>query len=179
MLLRSILVPGSGLILGLALFGRPADAMGAKPLKCISTDEASRLANKDVCITAHVYDVVELPDGRRFLDVCSPETPDEECRFTIVSYEGDRPDVGELSRYKNADVKMRGIVESVHGRAGIVLNHQRQFRGGPPKFRPNPRLMLGFDGDNSRPGVSDPNLRSHGSARSFMNSRSQERVPAK
>jgi len=40
-----------------------------------SNDEASKLLNKDVCIAAHVYDVVELPNGTRYLDVCTPQTP--------------------------------------------------------------------------------------------------------
>ncbi len=47
-----------------------AHAASAKP--CVSADEASKLINKDVCISAHVYDVVELPNGTRFLDVCTP-----------------------------------------------------------------------------------------------------------
>ena len=34
------------------------------------------MVNKDVCVTAHVYDVVQLPDGTRFLDVCTPDTTD-------------------------------------------------------------------------------------------------------
>ncbi len=33
------------------------------------------MVDKDVCITAHVYDVVELADGTRFLDICTPATP--------------------------------------------------------------------------------------------------------
>jgi hypothetical protein len=51
----------------------------------LTADEATKLVNKDVCVTAHVYDVVELPDGTRFLDVCTPETTDDQCRFTIVT----------------------------------------------------------------------------------------------
>ena len=44
-----------------------------------------KLLNKDVCISAHVYDVVQLPNGTSFLDVCTPQTSDDLCRFTIVS----------------------------------------------------------------------------------------------
>lgn len=151
----------------------------AKPRPCVTAEEAAKLLDKDVCIAAHVYDVVQLPDGTRFLDVCSPETPDEGCRFTIVSLREDSEDVGELAKYRDMDVQVRGIVQPMHGRAGMVLSHARQFSGGPPKFRPNPRLAHGFSADQDRPPIQDPNLRSQGGARSFMNSRVQEPRPAK
>jgi hypothetical protein len=158
----------------------PAIALAAKHSKpCISTDEATKLLNKDVCITAHVYEVVELPDGTRFLDICSPETADDQCRFTIVSLKEDHEEVGELRKYRDMDVHVRGIVQPMHGRNGMVLSHARQFYGGPPKFRPNPRLLHGFTGDESKPPVNDPNLRSQGGHRAFMNTRDQETRTAK
>jgi hypothetical protein len=134
------------------------------------------MLNKDVCISAHIYDVVQLPDGTRFLDVCTPETPDEKCRFTVVSLWEDHDAVGELKKYRDLDVQIRGIVQPMHGRSGLVLSHARQFNGGPPKFKPNPRLAHGFNGEASRPPISDPNLRPQGGARAFMNSRDQEKV---
>jgi hypothetical protein len=130
-------------------------------------------------VTAYVYDVVQLPDGTRFLDVCSPQTPDEACRFTIVSLWEDREEVGELGRYRDMNVQVRGIVRPMHGRAGMVLNHARQFSGGPPKFKPNPKLARGFNAEQERPPINDPNLRSQGSGRAFMNTRDQETRPAK
>lgn len=144
------------------------------PKQCVSADQASKMLNKDVCVSAHVYDVVRLADGTRFLDVCAPDTPDDKCRFTIVSYWEDREQVGELKQYRDQDVKIRGIVQPMHGRAGMMLSHVRQFYGGPPKFRPNPLLAHGFDAEQSRPAVSDPNLRSQGGRRAFMNTREQE-----
>jgi hypothetical protein len=160
-----------------ALAGLPALAGAAKP--CVPADEAAKMANKDVCVSAHVYDVVELPDGTRYLDVCSPETPDEACRFTIISLREDRDDVGELHKYRDMNVEVRGIVQPMHGRAGMVLSHARQFYGGPPKFKPNPRLARGFGADQGRPAVNDPNLRTQGAGRAFMNTRDQESRPAK
>ncbi len=149
-------------------------AFAGAPKSCVPAEQAAKMLNKDVCISAHIYDVVELPDGTRFLDVCSPETPDADCRFTIVSFWQDNDTVGELSRYRNMTVQVRGIVRPMHGRAGIVLSHARQFHGGPPKFRPNPLLAHGFTADESRPPISDPNLRAQGGRRSFMNTRDQE-----
>jgi hypothetical protein len=163
----------------LVLAVSPALAFAAGPKPCVTADQASKLLNKDICVSAHVYDVVQLPNGTRFLDVCTPQTPDDACRFTIVSLWEDRGEVGELTRYRDADVHIRGIVQPMHGRAGMVLSHARQFYGGPPKFKPNPRLARGFNAEESRPPVSDPNLRSQGGGRAFMNTRDQETRPAK
>jgi hypothetical protein len=154
-----------------------AFARATKP--CVNADEATRALNRDVCVSAHVYAVVELSDGTRFLDVCSPETSDEQCRFTIMSLREDREEVGELRKYQDMDVKVRGIVRSMHGRAGIVLSHVRQFSGGPPRFRPNPRLLRGFDAEQDKPSVSDPNLRHQGGRAAVMNGRETESLPAK
>ncbi|MGA8727611.1 MAG: hypothetical protein WB608_02590 [Terracidiphilus sp.] len=157
----------------------PVMAFAAKSKPCVPAEEASKLLDKDICISAHVYEVVELPSGTRYLDVCTPDTPDEQCRFTIVSLFEDRDEVGELSKYRDMDVHIRGIVRPMHGRAGIELSHARQFYGGPPKFKPNPRLLRGFSGDQGRPPVNDPNLRSQGGHRAFMNSRDQEPLSQK
>jgi hypothetical protein len=151
-----------------------AVAHASRPQACIPADQASVLINKDVCISAHIYDVVQLPDGTRYLDVCAPDTPDDHCRFTIVSAWQDRDLVGELAKYRDMNVQVRGIVQPMHGRAAMVLSHARQFYGGPPKFRPNPALLRGFDAETSRRPIHDPNLKSQGAARSFMNTRDRE-----
>src|SRR5580658_2431214 len=157
----------------------PIAAHAGTKKPCISADQASKMLKKDVCVSAHVYDVVQLPDGTRFLDVCTPQTPDDACRFTIISLWEDHDDVGELRKYRDMDIEVRGIVEPTRGRAGMVLSHARQFYGGPPKFKPNPKLVHGFSADQSRPPVNDPNLRSQGAGRAFMNTRDQETRPAK
>jgi hypothetical protein len=142
---------------------------------CVTAEQAAKMPNKDVCISAHIYDVVELPDGTRYLDICSPDTPDERCIFTLVSYRQDLDEVGELLKYRNQDVHVRGIVRPMHGRAGIIISHSRQFYGGPEKFKPNPRLAHGFEGSNEKPPIHDPNLQPQGRPRSFMNTRDQEK----
>jgi hypothetical protein len=157
----------------------PFAVLAGTPKPCFPADQASKMLKKDVCVSAHVYDVVQLPDGTRFLDVCTPQTPDDDCRFTIISSWEDHDEVGELRKYRDMDVEVRGIVQPMHGRAGMVLSHARQFYGGPPRFRPNPKLARGFSPDQSRPPVNDPNLRSQGAGRAFMNSREQEPRPAK
>ncbi len=151
----------------------PALAAAKSHKPCVALDEAARLLNRDVCVAAHVYDVVELADGTRYLDVCAPNTPDEKCRFTIISLQADRNMVGDLNQYRDRDIQVRGIVRPMRGRASIVLSHVRQFHGGPGRFQPNPRLAARSDAGQAYPPIGDPNLRTHGGRRSFMNSRSQ------
>src|SRR5271157_1768200 len=157
----------------------PALALAGSQKPCVTADEATKLIDKDVCVSAHIYDVVELPDGTRFLDVCTPDTPDEKCRFTIVSLWEDREEVGELRKYRDMNVQVRGIVRPMHGRAGMVVSHARQFYGGPPKFKPNPKLARGFNAEQERPPINDPNLRPQGGRRAFMNTRDKETLPPK
>lgn len=154
-------------------------AYAGRPKACLPADEASTMLNRDVCITAHVYEVVELADGTRFLDICAPDTPDERCRFTILSLREDRREVGDLLRYRDTNVQVRGVVRSMRGRAGMVVSHARQFYGGPPKFKPNPKLAHGFSGDEARPPIADPNLRTHGRGRGFMDTKDREALPRK
>ena len=154
-------------------------ALRAHPKPCVSADEAAQMLNKDICISAHVYDVVQLSDGTRFLDVCPPDAPDDRCRFTIVSLWDDHKEVGELSTYRDSNVQVRGLVQTMHGRAGMMLSDVRQFHGGPPKFKPNPKLVHGFSGEQDKPPLADPNLRSQGGRRGFMNSKDRETLPGK
>lgn len=99
--------------------------------------------------------------------MCAPGTPDEKCPFTVISLREDRDQVGELLRYRDTNVRIRGIVQPMHGRSGMLLSHARQFNGGPPKFRPNSKLLRGFSADRSTPPLADPNLRTHGRHRAF------------
>src|SRR5580700_11948188 len=99
----------------------PAFLFAGSSKACVAADQATQMLNRNICVSAHVYDVVELTDGTRFLDVCSPQTPDDKCRFTVVSFAEDRNDVGELKKYHDADVQIRGLVQPMHGRAGMVL----------------------------------------------------------
>jgi len=111
-------------------------------------------ATTDACIAGHVFDVVTVPGGTRFLDLCSPDTPDEECRISIVSYPKDSRQVGDLAALRGKDIQVRGAVESFQGRFVVVLNDERQFHGAPARFRPDPRLLRGSsseEGDNDPP----------------------------
>jgi hypothetical protein len=145
---------------------------------CLTVAQAVQQPNKDICLTAHVYDLVELADGIRFLDVCPPDLPDAQCRFTLLSLPADREEVGDLRQYRDQDVTLRGVVRPTRGRMGMVISHIRQFRGGPEKFRPNPKLLQDFNAQSTRTPVRDPNLSGSGRHRSFMNTSDQEPLPA-
>lgn len=126
---------------------------------CYPADEAAAHANKDVCIAAHVYDVVEIADGTRFLDVCRPRASDADCRFTILSPKADRNEVGDLEQYRDSDVQVRGVVRAAGKRSEIILSDARQFHGGKEKFRPNPALMKGFSAQDAKAPLPDPAFR--------------------
>jgi hypothetical protein len=128
---------------------------------CLSPDEALDHPDKDICVVAHVYDVVESPDGIRYLDVCKPEVADGACHFTVISLPMDRKEVGDLGTYREQDIRIRGVVHVMHGQSTIVLSHARQFKDGPEKFRPNPALLAGFSADSGRTAFKDPAMSAH------------------
>jgi hypothetical protein len=169
-------------VLGLNAMPHQAPAQTTTPAKnrpgptCVSPAEAAQHPDKDTCVSAHVYDVVELPDGTRFLDICPPDQPDGECRFTVLCPSADRKDVGNLEQMREHDVQIRGVVRATHGRMGIVLSHVRQFSGGPEKFRPNPKLLRDFNGESNKPPIHDPNLAANGRHRNFMDRKDKEPI---
>ena len=154
-----------------------ATACLAASRPCYTPEEAADHAGKEICLSAHIYDVVENADGTRYLDVCEPEVPDESCRFTIVSMAGDRKDVGALDAVREQDVHLRGTVHAMHGQAIMLLSNARQFHDGPEKFRPNPELMSGFSAGNAGTAFSDPGMTAHRGRKStvFDGSRSSSK----
>ena len=141
----------------------------ASPKGCIAPESTRDYLNKDVCVNAHVYEVIELSDGTRFLDLCSPETPDDKCRFSIVSLNADRKDVGDLARYRQQDIQIRGIIRPFNFRTQIILSREQQFHGGSEKFRTNPALLKGFSAEDSHTAFSDPATRASHHKSSFSN----------
>ncbi len=144
------------LLLSLA-FWVPLPCLLAKSKPCIAPDQASQHVNKDVCVTAHVYTVVSAAQDTRFLDVCSPQTSDAACHFTIVSFHQDKKDVGNLAPLVNQTIQIRGTVRTFEGRQEIVLNRRQQLHGGKAKFRANPRLIQSFSAENGGKAISDKN----------------------
>ena len=130
----------------------------AAPRVCHPVTEAARYTGKDVCIAAHIYDIAQLRDGTRFLDTCSPQTSDADCRFTIASLPQDRREAGNLESLRGRDIELRGTIHSVNQRSLIYLSSARQLHGGAEKFRPNPALLHGFGAEDGKAPVHDPSL---------------------
>lgn len=119
----------------------------AKPA-CISPDAALDHVGKNVCVSAHVYRVVDDADGVHFLDVCSPETSDADCHFFILSFSRDEKSVGDLQGLVDQTIRIRGTIHTMQGRAEIVLSTKDQLHGGREKFQPNPKLVQSFSAEN-------------------------------
>ena len=128
---------------------------------CYTPEEAAEHAGKEICLSAHIYDLTETPDGVRYLDVCPPETPSQSCRFAVVSMAEDRKEVGVLESLRDRDVHLRGIVHDLHGQSMMLLSHARQLKDGPEKFRPNPQLLAGFNAGNGGMAFKDPAMTGH------------------
>jgi hypothetical protein len=118
----------------------PALPAGARSPVCSPADVNLHVAS-DACIAAHVYDVVKVQGGTRILDLCSPDTADEACHLSVVSYKRDSKQVGDLEVFRGKDISIRGAVQAFNGHFVLVLNDARQFHGAPARFAPDPRLV--------------------------------------
>ena len=135
-------------LLVLLLLASAASVANASPKNCIVPNEALAHINKSVCVTAHVYRVVDAANGTHFLDVCSPKTADIDCHFFVVSFSNDEKSVGDLQALVHQTIHIRGTVHTVQGRADMVLSSKQQLRGGKEKFHPNPQLVKSFSAEN-------------------------------
>lgn len=115
---------------------------------CLVPNEALAHIHRNICITAHVYRVVDAANGTHFLDVCSPQTSDLDCHFFIVSFPGDEKSVGDLQGLVRHTIQIHGTVHTVQGRAEIILSDKKQLHGGKQKFHPNPELVKSFSAEN-------------------------------
>jgi hypothetical protein len=141
----------------LAIFVLLSSTFAVAKRTCIAPDKALQHVDKNVCIAAHVYRLVDAADGVHFLDVCSPQTSDADCHFFILSFSRDEKSVGSLRQLVNQDIKIRGTVNTIQGRAVVVFSNKGQLHGGKEKFQPNPRLVASFSAENGGQGFSDRN----------------------
>ncbi len=145
------------LLVALSILTTLSSAFASPKHACISPEDALKHVNRDVCVSAHVYRVVDAADGIHFLDVCSPETSDTDCRFFILSLGRDEKSVGDLQSLVGHTIQIRGTVHTIQGRAEIVLNSQRQLHGGKEQFHPNPQLVKSFSAENGGQAFSTKN----------------------
>ena len=121
----------------------PAAIAHARTPACSPAADTTLRTSEDTCLQAHVFDVVTIAGGTRFLDLCSPDTQDDACHVSVVSYGKDRKQVGDLEAMRGKDVSIRGALQKYNGRYVLVLNEERQFHGGAARFAPDQRLLRG------------------------------------
>jgi hypothetical protein len=129
---------------------------------CYTPSQVGEHAGKDICLSAHVYAVIESAGGTRYLDVCPASTPDKSCLLTVMSLASDRGSVGSLQALADKDIQLRGVVHETEGHYFLLLSSARQLHGGSEKFRANPDLMRGFAANNGATAFRDPALTSRG-----------------
>ena len=119
----------------------PAAIAHARTPACSPADDARLHSSEDICLQAHVFDIVTVAGGTRFLDLCSPDTSDDACHVSVVSYAKDRKQVGDIEAVRGKDISIRGALQNYNGHYVLVLNDERQLRGGAAHFTPDPRLL--------------------------------------
>lgn len=140
--------------------------------RCDSPATARRHPHRKLCVKAHVYQEINLADGTRILDVCSPRDSARECHFAFVSLMQNRAAVGSLKPYIGKEIEVRGIIRPLNDRAEILLTRAKQIRLAPKehhrkeearahrsRFHPNPALLKGFNATQSRMPIADPAFR--------------------
>lgn len=137
-----------------------AACFGERP--CYDPAKVSAYTGKDICLSAHVYAVIETEGGTRYLDVCPASGADSACQLTVVSMPADRRSVGSLAQLEGKDIHLRGVVRETEGHYYLQLSEARQLHGGAEKFRPNSELMRGFSAESGITAFRDPALTSHG-----------------
>ena len=164
--------PLFSLALGFSLLAAALPASAAR--RCDSPGTATRHLHHKVCVKAHVYREIHLKDGTRILDVCSPRTSSARCKFAFVSLNENRKKVGSLKKYIGREIKVRGKIRPVHGRAEILLTrarqvqvaqrrelaHKKDTRARRSRFHPNPQLLKSFNANQGRMPIAAPAFRS-------------------
>ncbi len=138
--------------------------------RCYSPATAYRHPHRKLCVKAHVYREIQLHDGTRILDVCSPRSSADRCHFAFVSLDTNRSRVGSLQPFVGKEVEVNGKVLPIHGRAEILLSSAKQLRIAAPerrgkevatrvrrgKFHPNPELLKGFNATQNKMPIAGP-----------------------
>ena len=139
-------------LLALSIFAVLSSSLGWAKRTCISPADALQHLNQDVCVEAHIYRAVDAGNEIHFLDVCSPQTSDADCRFFIFSFSKDRKSVNFLHSLVGRTIHIRGTVHTIQERGEIELSSERQLHGGKGRFRPNPLLVKSFSAENGGQG---------------------------
>jgi hypothetical protein len=93
--------------------------------KIISIDEVySNLGNK-VQITEKIFQVIETKNGQVYLNIGGKYPVN---KLSAVIFENNIGNFGELKKYENKLVKIKGTLSNYKGRAEIIINKQWQLQ---------------------------------------------------
>ena len=118
----------AGLILG----------AGIAAADCIPMEQAREHIGGNVCITGKVLNV-KGTRGARFLNFCEDYLT---CPFTVVVFNRDLRDVGDVYQLKGRTIEIHGVVKLYDDRPEIILKRPRQLTGASAHI---PALPKDFD----------------------------------
>ena len=118
----------AGLILG----------AGFAAADCIPMEQAREHIGSNVCITGKILNVTGAR-GVRFLNFCEDYRT---CPFTVVVFNRDLRDVGDVYQLKGRNIEIHGVVKLYDDRPEIILKRPRQLTGASAHI---PALPKDFD----------------------------------
>lgn len=108
----------------------------AQAADCIPIHETGRHIGEVKCVTGKVIRVKVGIKGVHFLDFCEDQMA---CPFTVVVFENDLKDVGDVRRLAGRTIQIRGTVKVYDGRPEIILSRISQIEGGAAMIPPLPK----------------------------------------
>ena len=103
--------------------------------ECLSSEQTRDKTGARACVSAKVLKVV-AGRGAHFLDFCDDY---ENCPFTVVVFDRDLRDVGDVRQLAGQDIEIHGKIVKYEGRSEIVLSDASQLKGNSPKLPPVPK----------------------------------------
>src|SRR5579864_871017 len=102
---------------------------------CIPIEHAKEHVGDNVCVSGKVLNVTEKR-GVRFLNFCEDYRV---CPFTVVVFNRDLRDVGDIYRLAGRTIEVHGVVKLYDSRPEIILNGRGSSPARPPTSLPCPR----------------------------------------
>jgi exonuclease VII large subunit len=103
---------------------------------CLPIGEANQHVGETKCISGKVLRVKAGAKGVHFIDFCEDQLA---CPFSVVVFEHDLKDVGDVRRLAGQMIEIHGAVKLYKGRAEIVLSSISQLTAGSTLIPPLPK----------------------------------------
>jgi len=104
--------------------------------ECLSIRDARQHVGETKCVTGKVLRVKAGAKGVHFVDFCEDQMA---CPFTVVVFQHDLKDVGDVRRLTGQVIEIHGPVKLYGGRAEIVLSRVSQLTHGSTLIPPLPK----------------------------------------